>query len=197
MNVSFNQNLKFGLAGIVGMGLLVLAGCGNDEAPGSTAQGGGAQNRPTPVEVVQVQMSQAVWDQTYAGRVESPGSVEVRPRVGGLVVRRSYQEGPLVDEGAELFQIDPQPYQVAVRQAQAQAERARAEFRSAERDWTRVRQLFETGAVSEQQRDDALSAFELAKAALAVQEAALESAQLNLSYTTVRSPIAGVTSTEA
>jgi membrane fusion protein (multidrug efflux system) len=113
-----------------------------------------------------------------------------------VIIERAYTEGAAVDAGDILFQIDPEPYEAVVGQAKAQLQRAEAALRQAERDKARADKLFETDAVSERQRDDALSAYELSEAEVALAEAALTDAQLRLDYTTVRSPIKGVTSLE-
>jgi hypothetical protein len=132
-------------------------------------------------------MSQAVWDQTYAGRVESPGSVGRCAREWGGLSCGDPTRKARGRRGGGALQIDPQPYQVAVRRPRRRPSGpARIPLGGARLEPGAA--AFRDRRSQRAQRDDALSAFELAKAALAVQEAALESAQLNLSYTTVRSP---------
>ena len=95
-----------------------------------------------------------------------------------------------------LFHIDPQPFAVALNRAEARVEEARANLRGTTRDWERTRALFADNAISLRERDDALSAWELAKAQLATAEAELNAAHIDLGYTSVRAPISGITSRE-
>lgn len=171
-----------------------LAGC--DKATAASANGNGAAARVPEVEVVQVKLEERLWTQTYPARVEGSRKVQVRPRVSGIIVKRSYAEGALVKEGDELFLIDPVPYRLAADKARADLARADAQLAQAERDWKRVEKLFASGSVSEKQRDDALSARDIAKANRGIAQSALEQAELNLGYTSVTSPVSGVTSME-
>ncbi|MDX9875372.1 MAG: efflux RND transporter periplasmic adaptor subunit, partial [Spongiibacteraceae bacterium] len=96
--------------------------------------------------------------------------------------------------GDTLFVIEPERYQVRVQRAEGELKRAQAQHRQAARDWERISKLFETKMVSERERDLARSALELAEADVAVAQAALEDARIEYAYTSVKAPIAGVTS---
>tara|TARA_R100000027_G_scaffold67731_2_gene68261 strand:- start:5897 stop:7084 length:1188 start_codon:yes stop_codon:yes gene_type:complete len=175
----------------------LLAGCSEESGTeGSGGEPGAPLGGAPQVEVVTVTPKTLPWDQSYPGRVEGLRRIVVRPRVGGLILERSFEEGSVVEKDQILFQIDPAPYEVALRQNEAQLERAQANYRQAEREWNRAQKLFDTDALSERQRDESQSIFELAKADVAVSEAAVSDAQLRLDYTEVRSPEAGVTGLE-
>ncbi|NBD94982.1 MAG: efflux RND transporter periplasmic adaptor subunit [Gammaproteobacteria bacterium] len=154
------------------------------------------QTPPSPVRVITVEASDATLDSEYAGRIRGSREVEVRARVEGILHERLYNEGQIVEQGEELFLIDPEPYEIAVRQAEAEVANARANLSQAEREWNRISGLYERDAVSERERDQAQSALELAEAGLALAEAGRASAELNLKWTRVTAPIAGVTGLE-
>jgi membrane fusion protein, multidrug efflux system len=171
--------------------VLALAGCGEGKTAVNSANG-----HVPEVEVVDVHLQNLSWDQTYPGRVEGIRRAEVRPRVGGIIVKRSYVEGSVVTEGTELFKIDPVPYELAVDRAQADYDHAIALEKQAGRDLARINKLFETASVSEKQHDDAISTYDLAKASTLGAKAALRQAQVNLGYTSVTAPVSGVTGME-
>ncbi len=172
-----------------------LCACSGEPDAASAA----AQNAPPPpeVEVVTLRPRQVVVGLEYSGRATGSQEVEVRARVAGILLRRHYQEGAAVEEGALLFEIDPQPFEVALERARAGVQLAQAQLDSARRDWERAQAVFERGAISESERDRLRSAFELAEAAMAVARAEQEAATINLGYTKVTAPISGVTSREA
>lgn len=132
----------------------------------------------------------------FAGRVRGSREVEVRARVSGILERRLYNEGAVVEEGAELFQIEPAIYEIALQQAQAELTNAIADRNQAAREWQRVAALFERNAISARERDRDRSALELAEARVKSAEAHVAEAQLNLDYTIVRAPISGATGME-
>lgn len=132
----------------------------------------------------------------FPGRARGQRDIEVRARVEGILETRAYVEGESVATDALLFRIDPKPFEVALREAQAQLAQARADARQAAREWARVRGLFAEDAVSAQERDRAIAADELAQAAVQLAEARVETARINLGYTQVRAPAAGATSLE-
>jgi len=167
---------------------LLLAACsGPDESQ---------QPPPSPVRYVTMAPVDVTIEEDYAGRVRGSREVEVRSRVEGILLERLYNEGQMVAEGDELFLIDPRPYEIAVRQAEAERANARAVVSQAESEWNRLSGLYERNAVSERDRDQALSNLELARAGLALAEAGLASAELNLSWTQVTAPLSGITGLE-
>jgi membrane fusion protein (multidrug efflux system) len=172
---------------------LGLAAC-EDEAP---SPGAAAAPPPPEVTVASVAPAEVPLTFEYAGRVAGFREVEVRPQVGGILMERSYEEGARVEAGQLLFRIDRRPYEVALARAQAQLRQAQAQLRQAEDDYARQEQLYRRQVTSERQRDEALAQRDLARAAVAAAEAEIAAARLNLDFTEVNAPIAGVTSLQS
>ncbi len=179
-----------GLAvGILAGALSLFAG----GAPPARAQAG-----PPPPEVaaVVVQPRDVPLSFEYAGRVIGSREVEVRARVGGILLERTYVEGAAVKQGDVLFRIDPEPYQVRLARAEAQLRQEQARLMQADRNWKRIEPLYQRETASGRDRDEALSALDLARASVAVAEAEVKAAKIDLAYTQVTAPISGVTSRE-
>lgn len=129
--------------------------------------------------------------------VELPGRTapflmaEVRARVDGVVLQRSFKEGADVRAGQALYQIDPAPYRAALASAQAVLQRAEANLASNKAQLERYKVLIQGNAVSQQAYDNALAAQLQSAADVAAGKAAVSSARINLGYTSVASPIAG------
>ncbi len=151
---------------------------------------------PPEVGVVDVEPRSLPLALEYPAQLKGVREVEVRARVSGILLERRYDEGARVEAGEVLFRIDPAPFRAEVAQAQATLEVQEANLGQARRERDRVLPLFERGLVSARDRDNALSAFESAEAAVAATRAALRTAELELSYTDVRAPISGLTSRE-
>jgi len=168
--------------------LIAAASCGRQAAP----------TQPPPPEVaVQVVGEDAVpLDLTYAASTAGSREVEVRARVGGILLERRFEEGARVVQGQSLFQIDPEPIRARVASVRAQVDVAKARLDEARRQRDRVVPLFAQGVVSQSQRDEALSVFEVAQANFAAAQAELRTAQLDLEYSDVRAPISGLASRE-
>ncbi|MET0268921.1 MAG: efflux RND transporter periplasmic adaptor subunit, partial [Sphingomonas sp.] len=126
------------------------------------------------------------------GRIEAIRTAEVRARTNGIVLRRLYEEGSNVREGQPLFEIDPREYRAQVAQGQAALQRAVAARTNAASVLARYRPLMADRSVSGQEFDEATSTLRQAEAQVAEARAALAQNQLQLSYTTVRAPIAGI-----
>lgn len=172
--------------------LLGLAACGknDDKAAGAAAaQGGGMP--PPAVGVVTVAATSVPLYTELPGRVEAARSAQVRARVTGIVQKRLFQEGSDVKANQPLFLIDPAPYQAALASAQAQLARANAAVGQARALAARYKPLREANAVSQQEYDNAVAGQGSAEADVAAARAAIQTAQLNLGYATVRAPISG------
>ncbi len=127
------------------------------------------------------------------GRTSPYRLAEVRPQVNGLLQKRMFTEGNDVQEGQQLYQIDPAPYQASLDSAQAQLAHANAEMASAKALLDRYKGLGGTNAVSKQDLDNATASELQAEADIDSAKAAVETAQINLVYTKVLSPINGRT----
>ena len=127
----------------------------------------------------------------YVGRVRASQFVEVRARVEGYLEKMLFDEGSHVEKGQVLFVINPDTYQANVDKAQAQLKKNEAQAQKAARDLERVRPLYAQNAASRLDLDNAVAAYETAQAEVAMSRADLAQARLELSYTTVRSPISG------
>ena len=127
------------------------------------------------------------------GLTEGAKQVEVRARVSGILQKQLYKEGDTVGAGAPLFQIDRAPFEIALAQARAQHEQDKARSEQTQREEVRLKPLAQDRAISRKEYDDALSAAQLAAAVQQQSAAKVREAELNLSYTLVAAPVAGVT----
>lgn len=161
-----------------------MAACSNGQA-----------NAPAPpppdVDAAQV-VTRSVnqWDE-FTGRVAATDMVDIRPRVSGYINQIAFKEGDLVKAGDLLFVIDPRPYRAAHDNAVAQLQRARGSAQLAEAQSRRGESLIKTGAISIDSLDTRNAALTQAHADVHAAEAALATAELNLGFTEVRSPITG------
>lgn len=146
------------------------------------------------VPVVELKAEDIPLSFEFSARTQGYKETQVRARVGGILIKRNYVEGSRVEEGSVLFEIDPAPYEVALKQAQAQLAQAKAQLSSAETQWNRTEKLFKEGYASEKTRDEARSNRDSLLASVQLAEAAVDSAKLNLDYTKVTAPISGITS---
>lgn len=179
---------------IVLVGAAGLASC--DDAGGDAAQNAAAGMPPPVVSAQVVSLRDVPIVQEYAGRTQGAREVQVRARVTGILLERTFEEGQTVAEGDLLFRIDPQPFEVKLQAAEARLQQARASLTQAERNWARVADLWKSRTISARSRDDAQAELDLARAALAGAEAEVEAVRIDLGYTDVRAPVSGVTSLE-
>jgi len=166
--------------------MLALASCGQGDAQGPGGRGGTPQ-----VGFVVVQPTSVPLQSSLGGRTVAFESSEVRPQVNGVIRRRYFTEGSDVRQGQPLYQIDPSLYQAAVNQAQANVAASRATLDAAQARARRYKPLAEMEAISKQDYTDAAAQARQAQAAVAQNSAALETARINLRYTSIPSPISG------
>jgi RND family efflux transporter MFP subunit len=170
--------------GLILLAAQLLAGCDSKPVAGSVPP-------PPPVTVAHpLQKTITEWDE-YTGRFTALESVEVRARVSGYIDSIHFNEGQFVKQGDLLFVIDPRPYRLAVEQAKADVERAKAKLEIASLDVQRGTPLARTQALTERELDTRKSVERDAAGQVGSAEAALKQAQLNLEWTEVRAPIGG------
>ena len=164
----------------------VLAGCATGEASDAAAV------PPAPEVTTAVVETQELREWAdFTGRLEAVENVAVRPRVGGYVESVEFTEGARVAQGDLLFQIDPRPFDAEVARLTAERDRARAEVELAHSYRERAERLLAQNATSREEFEQLAADSAVAKAKLGAAEAALDIAQLNLSFTRVTAPIAG------
>lgn len=177
-----------GAAALVALGAVGLAQFGPGDARANAAP---AAPPATPVSVAQV-VSQEVsaWNE-FSGRLEAVDRVDVRARVSGAVQAVHFREGSLVKAGDLLVTIDPAPYQAEVARMEAQVSAAQARVTYSQSEAQRAKALWDDRAIAKREFDERDNAAREAAANLRAAQAALQSAQLSLSYTQVRAPVAG------
>ncbi|WP_337582543.1 efflux RND transporter periplasmic adaptor subunit [Parasutterella excrementihominis] len=184
-----NDLKKAALCVAAGFAVTMFGGCDSQKSTGAPA-GAGAQRAPQ-VSVTEIQPTELDMTTTLQGHTASYLVADVRPQVAGILQKRLFKEGSEVKEGQALYQIDPAVYEAAVASAKAELQRAQAVLYQTRLTANRYAQLVKTNAISKQNNDDAQAAYKQAQAAVAAAEAGLKNAQINLDYTTVRSPISG------
>jgi membrane fusion protein (multidrug efflux system) len=170
--------------------ILALAACSKGPAPSAGFHG----FPPADVTVSTVEPQTFPVSFQYVGQTQGSKDVEVRARVTGIIEKRLYQEGSFVKAGQPLFTIDARPYQAQVAAARADVARAEAQKAQTDREYARLKPLAERKAIGQKEADDAASAADLAAAGVNVAQAKLAELALNLGYTKVVAPIAGLSS---
>lgn len=173
--------------GCIALALIsVLAGCG--DKPASSAQ----VRPPVPVVVAEAKLTDVPLTTEMVGETAGYREIEVRSRVNGILLERTYVEGQPVTAGQELFLIDPAPYKVALEQAKGALAQEQARFNKARADRDRIIPLFKRQVVSRKDYDDTIANYEAAIASRQAAQATVKEAELNLSYTQVTAPIDGI-----
>jgi len=183
-----NNRLK--LIPIVAAGLLAtssLTACSEQQA------GQQQQARQAPsVTVTEVAPQSMSISTQLPGRTSAYRVAQVRPQVSGVLLDRKFEEGTTVEQGQQLYQIDPAVYEAEFASAEAEVERAKAVLKSSELRYQRFKELLQENAVSQDEFDTAEATYFENKAAVALAQAQLKTAQINLEYTNVHAPISGV-----
>jgi RND family efflux transporter MFP subunit len=147
---------------------------------------------PPAVECVSLEAQDVPVYQEWVGTLDGDINASISAQVSGYLIRRDYTEGRRVTNGQVLFQIEPGPFKAALAQAEAQLAQARAQKGKTELDVKRYKPLAVLEAISQQELDDAIQSDHAAAAQVASAEATVQAAQLNLSFTTIVSPVDGV-----
>jgi membrane fusion protein (multidrug efflux system) len=171
---------------LVAVASTLLVGCG--KAPEKPA--------PAPLDVTTMVItpSDVPVAAEYVAQTQSSQAVNIQARVSGFLDERTYVEGSVVKTGQVLFRMDPKPFQAQVDGAKAALQRNQASLQVATANLNRTRPLAQLNALSQKDLDNAQGQYEQAAAAVAQAQAQLESAELDLSYTVIRSPVDGISS---
>lgn len=186
-----NQSNKYLLPKLVMAAIVVstLNACGKHDQPNPAGAAGGMA---MPVSVIELQPTSVPVSAEAVAQTEGAKEVEIRPRVGGILLKRLYDEGAQIKAGQAMFQIDPVPYQIALSQAKAQLAQQNARIEQTKREAARLQGLLATQSISQREYDNAVSDNAIAVANLQQAQASVREAELNLSYTTVTAPVSGV-----
>ncbi len=141
--------------------------------------------------MAEVLVRPATLKEVFTGRLSAPETVQLRSRVSGYIEEVAFEEGERVEAGDLLFRIDARPYQARVDAARAALEQARSDARLAGLEADRARKLLDSRAISREEFDRREAARLGARARVAEAKASLTSAELDLSYTRVTSPVTG------
>ncbi|HSD55506.1 MAG TPA: efflux RND transporter periplasmic adaptor subunit [Burkholderiales bacterium] len=172
------------------LAVALLPGCSKKEPPPTT-------KGPVDVTVVTVAPRDVPAVFEYVGTTQSSRQVNIQARVSGFLDKRVYTEGSIVKEGQVLFLMDKKLFQAQVDAARAQLSKAQAALDVAKANLARVKPLADAEALSQKDLDDATGNFQSAAASVEGAKAQLETAQLNLSYCTIASPVAGISGSAA
>lgn len=150
-----------------------------------------AMRMPKEVVVDNPHMEQVNVSAESTGRVEAQYSIDVIARVSGFLLKKYFKEGDFVKKGQLLFQIDPREYQLSVNNSRAAVNQYSALYTNAQQEWNRANALVKEDLISRSDVDSSLAARNQNKALLDSANQQLELAKVNLSYTSIRSPIDG------
>ena len=174
------------VAGLVA--LAALAGCAKQQAAPPARP-------PTPVTIAKALQKTMPVEVTAVGNVEAISTISIRAQVAGEVQEIRFKEGDFVKKGQVLLVIDPRPYEAALAQAKASLARDKATGAYNRAQAQRYKTLFDQGVASAEQLESLVSAADAADATVNADEAAIKTAELNLEYCTITSPLDGRTGT--
>lgn len=171
---------------------LLVAGC-SDKKPAGGKASTSAAKEPNKVGVITMQAEAQTLTSALPGRTSAFMSADIRPQINGIVQKRLFTEGATVKAGQALYQIDAAPYQATEAAAKAALAKAQAQARTAEVNSKRNAELVRIDAISRQAYDESLATAQQTASDVAVAQAALATARINLGYTRIVAPISGRT----
>lgn len=170
-------------------GLGLLGWSSRSGAADNGIQVGAAQAMPARIEAVKSQDVQ-IW-KNFSGHVVAVDRAEIRPQVSGRITDIQFEDGQHVEKGDVLFVIDPRPYEATLAQAKAALQAAQTQAALAEKEYQRAKSLIKNQTISQSLLDERLNKRQTAAAAVQGAKALVESAQINLDYAHVKTPISG------
>ncbi len=173
------------ILGFAALVVLTLAACKKEEAPPPPP--------PAEVQVIKVEPKTVPVSLSFVAQVESSHQVEIMARVNGFLDKILYQEGDVVKKGQTLFLMDQKPFKAQVEAARGALANNKAQLWTAQANLNRIQPLAELDAASKSDLDNAIGAVKSAEAAVHSAQARLEQTELDLSYTVIKAPVAGVT----
>ena len=163
---------------------LFISGCEKPKEPVAAS--------PPTVEVTEVLQKDVPIQQEWVGTLDGMVNAQINAQVAGYLVKQNYKEGELVKKGQLMYEIDPRTFQANLDQAKSNLARQQAILKTALLDLARIQRLLPEKAVSVRDRDNAVGREAAAQAEVLAAKAAVETAQLNLGFTKITSPIGGV-----
>ncbi|MDY0116233.1 MAG: efflux RND transporter periplasmic adaptor subunit [Sulfurimonadaceae bacterium] len=169
---------------------LLLVGC-SETNDTQAQQAGQMQMPPMPVKAFEVTHADVIFSKSYSALLKPFQEVDVVARINGVLEKENFIEGSFVKKGDILYEIQKNEYKAVLELAQATHEKAEANFDKASKDFKRAEYLHTNKAISQQQYDELLYTYDDAKATLQGTKAALDTAQIEYNYTTIKAPISG------
>ena len=166
---------------------LMLCQCSSEPGPSSKA----ADEEAIKVSWAEVDRKSISVSEALVGRVRPHKIAEIRPQVDGIIQDRLFKEGAYVEEGEQLYQIDPARYEAAFKAAKGRLARARSSYKATQSLVRRYKTLVKQNAISQQELDDTLAKFGEIQASMQIAQAEVQQAEINLKYTKVLAPISG------
>lgn len=174
----------------LGMALIAMLLVACEQKPATPA--GPPAMPPMPVSVISASPATVPISVEAVAQLEGAKEVEIRPRVGGILLKKMFEEGQPIKAGQTMFQIDPEPFRIALTNAKAALAQQSARVTQTQRESSRLKDLLATQSISQREYDNATSDHAIAGAGVMQAQAAVKEAELNLSYTTVAAPSSGV-----
>ncbi|MDD2789227.1 MAG: efflux RND transporter periplasmic adaptor subunit [Sulfurimonas sp.] len=180
------KNIALSLA-LVGS---LFLGC-SQESDSKAAQAGQMKMPPMPVKAFDVTLADTTFAKTYSALLKPYEEVAVVARINGILEKENFIEGSYVEKGTVLYEIQKNEYKATLEAAQATHKKAEANYSKTSKDFKRSEYLYTNKAISEKQYDEFLYAIDDAKATLQAAKAAVDKAQIEYNYTTIKAPISG------